>query len=584
MVNADTLSRMTVVAFRKRAVRNVVLIDEQFPNLDQALSAIGEGGDLTLRFKEWDTARKLYKEFHDQHLLCDVANTQDDWRDKLSSRISESDLIILDLHLAEGGDSTDSIDLLRSLAGSPTFNLVVVYTRDTDLPTVAYRIAGSLRGKPAGEAENELETEFPEVFDKLDEYECPEIEMVDAFLLDRRPDDKSSGTFFGNVMKEHQSLGNHKNALFSKLAVRLLKDKYASVPKEEQRFLVAADFKAGNPWMVFENVFVVVANKRATPPSEVIPVLETAIVEWNPGIVRTLVAEIQNTMSRRGYAFGESLSSDLQTQIGWLWHATSSGGGTNASDAVKILLNRMLLGLRKNLLSDEGLSAFTTKCLADIPVHGDVDKQIEEVKGWCGQASQEKISPNGVLHALNAYQSSEPFVGEFITTGTVMFSHDSTGKRWWACVEPACSTVPSQAPEDSQFIQCQLLELFKETDDADKIVSNASKSKHLFVEFDGQREYLSVVNKYDQPVVRTAYVPKNQQIELKGQQYKVTLLFPDLKDAKPKLIDRPMQIVAQLHEPYANRLLHLSGHHLSRIGLDFVDRPQSPDAASEGTD
>ncbi|QDU12310.1 hypothetical protein CA11_00870 [Gimesia maris] len=81
MVESSVLSEMMVAAFRKRAVRNVVLIDEQFPNLNDAMIEMDEGDSLAQHFKELETARKLYQEFHDQHLLCDVANTRSDWED-----------------------------------------------------------------------------------------------------------------------------------------------------------------------------------------------------------------------------------------------------------------------------------------------------------------------------------------------------------------------------------------------------------------------------------------------------------------------------------------------------------------------
>ncbi len=586
MVDATVLSELTVEAFSKRAIRNVVLIDEQFPSLGEAVSSITDDNidELTATYKELEIAQKLYREFNAQHLLCDVANTPLEWKERLSTRISESDLVVLDLHLGGGADSTDSIDLLRSIAISRKFNLVVVYTRDDNLPVVAYRIAGSLRGIFEGEIPDDFTAELPEVLARLDEYDCPEEEIIEAFLFNREPHSTLYGSFVGKVMQNHSPLRSHRKLLFSVIASNLLEQNFGSIPKNDNHFLVASDFKADNPWIVFENVFVVVANKNQTPPQNIIPVLEKAIVEWNPGIVRTVVAEIQNTMSRGGYAFGESLSTDLQTQIGWLWHATSSNSCSNNIDAVKLLLNRMLLGLRKNLLADKELSAFTERCLDAISKNDEVDEQINEVKSWCGKVELEQIDSKSVLHALNAYQSSEPFASTFITTGTIMLSHDNTGRRWWVCVEPACSTVPSQAPENSKFIQCQLLELICKTADADEIISNATKSDHLFVMLDGKREFLSIVNEFDQPLVRTAFVPKRNQIEISEEKHEVDLYFPTLNKDEPLLEVRRMQIVAQLHEPYANRLLHLTGHHLSRIGLDFVDLPQSSRVACDTTE
>lgn len=584
MVNVSALAQITVAAFREKAVSSVVLIDEQFPNLREALNAInvGDSDELLDQYREHETAQALYEEFHRQHCLCDVANTPLDWQERLSTRISESDLVVLDLHLRGGDDSTDSIELLQSLADTPKLNLVIVYTRDEDLTSVAYRLAGSIRGQCTADTSDEFISELPEVINQLASYDCPQDEVVKAFLYDRKPTGIKYQRFQSQVMKNHAQMRGDKCALSQKLADHILRKDYRAIADDTKRVLIAANFDSENPWMVFENLFVVVASKKSTPPSNVLSVLDNALIDWNPGIVRTVIAQIQNTMSRRGYAFSESLSSDLHTQVGWLWHAKCREGGTDEKGAVKILLNRMLLGLRRSLLSDQELSTVTTDWLKTIPTCEGMNDQISEITEWCGGGGgDEEITPTSVFHALNAYQSSAPFEGKYITTGTIMFSHDSTGNRWWVCVEPACSTVPNQAPAAAEYIQCQLLELKKETDNPERIVFHASKSKHLFVMFNRNREFLSVVNDFDQPMLRSAYIPKHGEIKPSGKYHEATVLFPSLNDAEPKLFARQMQIVAQLHEPYANRLLHLSGHHLSRIGLDFVDRPQEVNSASE---
>jgi hypothetical protein len=243
-----------------------------------------------------------------------------------------------------------------------------------------------------------------------------------------------------------------------------------------------------------------------------------------------------------------------------------------------MLLNRMLLGLRANLLSDRDLFSFAEGLLSAIATHNSVEDQVNEVVRHCGNTAPSSASPIEILHALNAYQSSERFKGDFITTGTVMVSHDNS--RWWVCVEPACSAVPSQAPQNANFMQCQLLELFKASDEK-AVIAAASRSNHLFVVHNGKRVFLSVINEFDQPILRIAYVPKNDQIRTTGEKRESVLSFPSLNADRPAWQEVTMQIIAQLHEPYANRLLHLTGHHLSRIGLDFVDHPQVSDAACQ---
>ena len=585
MIDSGALSELTVSAFCNHAVKSVILIDEQFPNLGEALAVFEEqdNSEFVKRFRESDIAQELYTVFRGKDLLCDVANKPEDWEESLSSTISESDLVVLDLHLKEDSDSTDSIKLLKSLAEAKKFNLVVVYTRDKELTTVGRRLAGSLRGKLDVELDPDFEIELRGVIDELDSLECPIDEIVDSFLRGSEPDSAEFRKFHGQLLANHAELRKHREFIAPLIAQKLLSsDQFGAIADPGLRTMTAANFDCENPWMVFENVFVVLANKEDTPPKSVMEVLESAILAWNPGVVRTLIAEIQNTMSRRGYAFAENLATDIETQVGWLWHATHSRQTVgDASSTVTLLLNRMLLALRNNLLRDDDLGTFTSNCLDVIPEYEDSKKQIKAAQFSCASTTSDEMRPSDVLHALNAYQSSDVFSGDFVTTGTILYSHDESGKRWWACVEPACNTVPSQAAENAKFIQCRLIELSHQTSEAESIVQKASQSRHLFVVLDGEREFLSVVNSVGNPVPRTAYVAKESQINAVDDGHEVEVFFPSLNRAEPQLARCKMRIVAQLHEQYAIRLLHLAGHHMSRVGLDFIDFPNVQDTKNE---
>jgi len=325
---------------------------------------------------------------------------------------------------------------------------------------------------------------------------------------------------------------------------------------------------------------VVIANKSGTQPVKISDLLKKVILEWNPGIVRTMTALIQIEISRRGYPFHKQLSNDLETQIGWLWHYSKNLPIGN-KHAINEMMRRMMRSIEVRL-QQEGIAAIDiAEILQQIPQEDDHDNLFQILKSWCGadgKNSTSNINPISTMHALNAYQSSVPFEGKYVTTGTVMMSNDPEegGERWWVCVQPACDTVPEQANEDHKYIHCRLLSLFKlhETDVQQDSIENASQSRYLFVKCNEERVFLSVENeKSDQPNPISAYVNKVNQVEDAAPYPKTVIHIPKKNSDEIGFVKLEMSLIAQLHEPYANRLLHITGHHLSRIGLDFVDWP-----------
>ena len=139
---------------------------------------------------------------------------------------------------------------------------------------------------------------------------------------------------------------------------------------------------------------------------------------------------------------------------------------------------------------------------------------------------------------------------------------------WLVCVEPACDTVPSQAPKSEEFLHCRMLELFRS--DAQTAVREAHNANYLFVKcLDGAREYLSIKTNRGLPKLLTTFVCKSNQIRNDLGKHIVAVRFATL-GAEPTFISVDYEVVSQLHDAYANRLLHETGHHLSRVGLDFV--------------
>lgn len=571
-----SLDDLTLSAFCENAINSAVLIDEQFPKLSDALrfeQLEDDHSALVAQYPEWHIASELYDVFNSLQIVCDVEN-EPNKLGELPDRIAKADLVILDLHLRTSDDQSDSIAVLQSLSKNDKFNIVVVYTKDEDLRNIAIGLAGSIRGKTSFD-DATWEVAFSAIRDDYEKHELPIEEMAISYISGSIPTGDKVGKLRGHMSKEHSLGKDGQDAILESLAAFFLQKHYGSIPNQQRILANSQDFKSINPWMVFPNVFVVVANKKATQPSQILPVVKEAIVSWKPSIVRTIICQLQNTLARSGYAFADSLADDIDTQIAWLFHACQISDGR--PQAIEMLIERVALSLRSMLSRDSHLHDFVSSCISRIQISVGVESQLEALSELFNVAAIDNAT---VMHALNCFESTEEFSTDYVTTGTVLFSNDEThGSRWWLCVEPACDTVPTQASSQDKFLSCRLLELRNCTKDKENIVRRATRSRYVFVKFNSKREFLDVLNETsNQPRPVTAFVRKELQVSDNEDGKQVSIFFPNKTGDSLEFTEVEMCVVAQLQQPYANRFLQETGNQLSRIGLDFVDLPGNVDA------
>jgi hypothetical protein len=574
---------LAVEAFRKNAVRSVVLIDENFAKL----SDYGDD-DVSEKFSESPKSRELYKCFESEHLICDIMNrTRDLIKDgKIAEKIRNSDLVILDLHLDGSDDISASSNILKALADSDHLAMVIVYTNEGDLVKVWRQLGGSLRRTPppVNVADHEWEFALSELGIAI-KHEGRLIDsLMDNFVRGERPEGEAARAFqelWNSVVEDNKTVRKYRRAAPCALAKRALELLGAQIDHGSPREVVGRHDGSSKPWLKAGNVFVVIAQKRqvnnnGTAPNELTRILDEAIKDWNPGLVRTLLAEIENTVGRRGFAFENVLSHDELTQVGWLWHAINERQrnvnlfGAMDNSPREILLNSTIDSIRLRLLNDANLADFTSRCLSTIEPGPHSDILSSAIKA-SGIEFKKEQTEREVIHSINRYLSSVPFAGTFITTGTVL----RTNGRWWVCVEPACETVPQQAGVDVKFLSIKVLELHPTNDEA---LHYATHSHYIFVQAGQQSLCFDFRNQKSQlPVASTFYIPRHNQVRTDPTGNRLPLVTARRFDPKSDgdLIELfEWEIVVQLRYSYACRLLHVAGHHLSRIGVDFVDLPR----------
>ncbi len=571
MANVDTMGELTIAAFRKNAIRSVLLLDERFPKHHQVGTGEFDTADV-------DVCAGLYKEFNDQGLICDVENDTELMTQGPVGRIRKSDLLVLDLHLDKHDDTdiTASLDILKSLADSDHFSLVIVYTATTELDKVGRQLAGSLRGRPqVGDADTALHDaltlKVAELRESIDD--IPVTECVDSFLLGGRSSDPELAKFKGMVAKELDSdLKPHLKEIANSFAVQSLEREFGSVMDDSSRPLKAGNLAAINPWFACGSVFVVVANKTATQPNggALLKVLDDALTDWNPGVVRCLLSEIQNCIASSGCPYDTLVENDVITQVGWLYHAKQEQkvSASRWRLAVGQLTERVLGSLGSRIASEPSLMDLSEKSLGAIEFTDGPTERIEELSIANGVPGGMKLLFNDVLHALNCFLSSERFSEErhYVTTGTILKTSLGGDDEWWLCVEPGCDTVPEQAG-DNQFIRLRMLRL-KPVGSPTQALINATHSRYIFVQHDNDRIYLNSRDGTHDLV--EVYVSRHDQITSENGARSVRFWKTETKADELSHTKGSAIPVSQLRESNASRLLHEAGHHQSRIAVDFA--------------
>ncbi|HCS53917.1 response regulator receiver domain [Rubinisphaera sp.] len=576
MIDTNVLSELTIESFRKNAIRSVLLLDERFPKYHQV-------GDEKFDTPDAKVCMELYKYFNRQGLLCDIENDIALIKNGISSHIQKSDLLILDLHLNSQNeqDVTDSVEILKSLADSKNFNLVVVYTAKKEIREVGRQLAGSLAGKPLNDSINpEIQDEFTLAVAGIKEnhQDIPLTECVDSYLLKNRNPGPELSTFKGDVARELDvKLKPYLNEIVTRLAIDSLKNDYGTILDDGSRQLKAGNLDCNNPWFACESVFVVVANKTETPPGDgaLLEVLDEALTDWNPGVVRCLLSEIQNCTTKSGWPFDSLVEKDAITQVGWLYHAKQMGselGDGQGAIAIRQLTDRVLNSLGNRIASEQSLISLTKKALASIEFLSDPKERIKELCKANGVPEETKFIFPDVLHALNSFLSCEEFREQprHITTGTIVKVSTEVDVEWWLCVEPACDTIPNQMG-NKQFIRLRMLRLKKITEHM-KILKQATHSRYIFIEDDGTRIYLDsrdgITNQHD--LIDVFVSRDNQIIEIDGSRTVRYWLAVTTND-ELKYFEGKATLIAQLRGSNANRFLHEAGYHQSRIGVDFIN-------------
>lgn len=604
--DADFASAV-VRSFRDDAIRTAVLIDDQFPTYLQMRDAAVEN-----EFQEVGRAANLYNFFHQRGLICDIENWRqpDDADLDLIDKVRKSDLVVLDYQLGVGGPKT-ALKILRHLAVSPHFNLVILYTND-QLIKVALSAAAAMRGLAPPDPGLVPTTEvLGDAEAILDQEEFREVDAggLAAYLT------RGETPWRNDLRDAMAEAGMHLRGLrpltdyVARRWITQVSSGYAPVEGPLLELRCSFD-DADTMWIHCGSCFVAVVDKLKAGDDQdegtyVWDRVGAALRAWRPNFYRLVLSEIQNAMELEAVTDHEAwLDDNLCLGLGlYLLESDDAAAGRMEPGAVagsaQSLIDRFVDLIRRRLATHVKITDTATSVLSarlstalGTPRPGETGRHVRarEMAHVAPDAAcewQEKVLPS-----VNAFMISDEFRGGHITTGSVLRSGETD---YWLCVSPACDLEPRETGP----VLLQLIHLTK-----GRSTDKYSTGERIVITTKSGPAVLTALNaRSRQPSLKVVLLPNGTGVVREGTTEPVLTGWfaltmapsgPSPEGASTGIalakavIEAPAEagrteqdarsgdsvaftVVAQLRGTFATRFLLAAGQHLSRVGVDFID-------------
>lgn len=533
-----------------RPIRSVLFIDDQFPTFADSHQAADANRP---RFAEADRARALWQACIQRGWLCDIDNSTDWGSPERQRRLAACDLLVLDLHLV-GQDNRPALAIVQNLARSEMPNLVVIYTADPKPDEALMAAAASARGvsKEALEADMDPEVEELEIgWTKED---------ILSFL-------EGSSRWKRVYFSSSKTAGLHADESIGKVLLERWIASNLGAPIVDSVVPIDRIRCSESRWFQCGNLFVVMIPKPKQIAEEeariVLDGLETAIKEWAPPWLACLVASSRRSIETGSFRDDVDLPPE-PLQAGLLRYIRATDEVEERRRRAREVTSHMLsrrFARATDLMSDQLLRR-TGMDFSSVPQAEGGDDQTQ------------------LLH-LNAFLCSEPFSRHHLRIGSI-FRADST---YWVCVTPACDMVPRDRSRsidpwgaDLDPVRPMLALRLDIRRKPTEPLNQAEQGRFLF--------FWDTETQKNNPIIAACFNTKtgdpNPQLEqmfvgnrarVKDGNVRVQRCVRGEDGESVTTETLECVVVSQLRAPYAERLTHIVGHHLSRIGVNFLRLP-----------
>jgi hypothetical protein len=592
-------------SFRDDAIRTAVLIDDQFPDYVQAQSK--DAG----KFKESPRAQSIYSFMHKRGLICDVMNGDPNTSPvaDVIDKARKSDLVVLDYKLQD--DEPDAaLDILRQLAVTDHFNMVVIYTAD-EPKNVALAAAAAMKGQTELDDKSALSAgELVAAGDFL-EQENQEIDhsALRASIVDGEVPKAWKKEFVGRAVEAGVKVNPSKLCEYVRRS--WLKQLVGDYQFETETLSArASSYDAEEVWVQCGSCFVALVKKANSKAGDdegdlIWQKLGAALRAWRPNFYRLLLSDIQNALEQETIADHDKwLADDLCVGLGLYLLpsediARDGAGVEESRGLIEELIDRFVDMIRHRLSLHKKIAVEGSSRLSALL--GEALKKNEGESARYARARQLAHWPDGVeidwynriVPRVNAFMVSDDYRGTHITTGSVLY--DSNADRYWLCVSPSCDMVPRGA-DQSRLVQVIQLNPANEPHElvhGDRIVimcpegpkilrvlaeETRQPSLHAIFFPAGTKTKIDEASEYS--IIDGLAGSKIQDLigaaaEQTAQPALAPVVEGEAPEAGPNAAEHlkltNYKVVSQLRSSFALKLLHVTGHHLSRVGVDFVD-------------
>ncbi|MGO9556990.1 MAG: response regulator receiver domain [Syntrophobacteraceae bacterium] len=578
-------------------IRSVLIVDDEFPTFDVMLADFLSAdkkshAKSTVTTDNAERVSKLmsYCRDSDRNWLVDVHDgrgIENTDGEEPITHLHQSDLLVLDYNLVrDSADQGKAISILRSLAESVHFNLVVVYTQE-DISNVFKGIVLSLLTKwkdivlPENSNVGKKVSEWEDIDDSILK-QLEDCVTKDTYLRFRRrtknaeidvcADDPDVKRFKDLFAKKPDNVKLRERSLFKwllfqaerKLEKQLSSNGFGDVTWSKDHEIVN--------WIRTNQLFITVVPKEVS--AEELPrKLLDALTAWGPQPPRLIMSKMRTELDARGVNAEDDALSDELIQAIWfleLLRANDDERPSMIATSISRHWEGLLGAVQTNVIK------FANRLFAHLQC--DPSKHHDCVEEHFSVDLQDHDRQVDALLRQNAYNCSKPPEGWHLTTGHVL----KMDEEYWVVLSPACDLVPEQKDNERftalrptmPFKAVKLQSFGKKKDSKTEALKKANSNMCVFLKIDNgvQPFQFTAINQHlANPVWEEMFAADFGRFDQESGTMKVARLRWNDETNRPECKWNDVKIIAQLRYEYALNLLMRLGSTLSRIGLDFVE-------------
>lgn len=324
--------------------------------------------------------------------------------------------------------------------------------------------------------------------------------------------------------------------------------------------------------------------------------LVDALLDWNPSFLRVMLNHARHCIVEQGFIGDDHVLRNPKSEAGWLLFM-NTGTPEERQERLVALYGRLFEDLVIAALHK--IEAFSAKYDSQFGIpwqsEGDPgaearaatparnDGRLQTLSAARSRAHvEENVKDEEIVHNLNDFLAFEEQIPPYVRTGTVFVALHEDGRldkdSAWICTTPDCDLVP-RVPDSGwgrrlhpyRPALCRPVSLggdigaaLKQAEDARALFRRLGSENHVI-----QLLADGVGHRRPEMVFMDDSGRIDQQRDFGGR----TVIYDEGVGGLELQPLRKFRVVGQLRARYAMRLLHEAGHHLSRIGVDFVDWP-----------